>query len=65
MNPTINDVAKRAGVSTTTVSHIINGTRYVSDELKVKVEAAIRELGYRPNSPGSRLAPWGEQNTGG
>jgi len=50
MNPTINDVAKRAGVSTTTVSHIINGTRYVSDELKVKVEAAIRELGYRPNS---------------
>lgn len=50
MNPTINDVAKKAGVSTTTVSHIINGTRYVSDELKVKVEAAIRELGYRPNS---------------
>jgi len=50
MNPTINDVARKAGVSTTTVSHIINGTRYVSDELKVKVEAAIRELGYRPNS---------------
>jgi len=47
---TINDVAKLAGVSTTTVSHIINGTRYVSDELKERVEKAIAELGYRPNS---------------
>lgn len=48
--PTINDVAKLAGVSTTTVSHIINGTRYVSDELKTRVENAIDQLGYRPNS---------------
>ena len=49
-NSTIIDVAKLAGVSTTTVSHIINGTRYVSDELKERVEKAIEELGYRPNS---------------
>lgn len=48
--PTINDVARLAGVSTTTVSHIINGTRYVSDELKTRVDKAITELGYRPNS---------------
>ena len=50
INPTINDVARLAGVSTTTVSHIINGTRYVSDDLKERVEKAIAELGYRPNS---------------
>jgi LacI family transcriptional regulator len=49
-NPTIIDVARLAGVSTTTVSHFINDTRYVSDELKGRVEKAIDELGYRPNS---------------
>jgi len=49
-NSTIVDVAKLAGVSTTTVSHILNGTRYVSDELKERVQKAIDELGYRPNS---------------
>ena len=43
--PTIHDVARLAGVSTTTVSHIINGTRYVSDELKARVDKAIAELG--------------------
>lgn len=48
--PTINDVAKLAGVSTTTVSHIINGTRYVSDERRESVEKAIAALEYRPNS---------------
>ena len=48
--PTISDVAKLAGVSTTTVSHIINGTRYVSDERRERVEYAIATLGYRPNS---------------
>jgi len=48
--PTINDVAKLAGVSTTTVSHFINGTRYVSDDLRERVENAIAELGYHPNS---------------
>ncbi len=48
--PTINDVAKLAGVSTTTVSHYLNDTRYVSDELRERVEKAINTLGYRPNS---------------
>ena len=48
--PTILDVAKLAGVSTTTVSHFINGTRYISDDLKEKVEKAIAELDYHPNS---------------
>lgn len=48
--PTINDVARLAGVSTTTVSHFINGTRHISDDLRERVESAIAELGYRPNS---------------
>src|SRR5690625_3107179 len=43
------DVAKRANVSIATVSAVVNGTKYVSDELKERVEKAIDELGYRPN----------------
>jgi LacI family transcriptional regulator len=42
------DVAQRAGVSATTVSHIINNTRYVSEPIKERVRSAIEELGYRP-----------------
>lgn len=47
---TITDIAKKAGVSTTTVSHVINNTRYVSPELKEKVMAAIRSAGAPPKS---------------
>jgi len=43
------DVAERAGVSVTTVSHVINETRPVSDELRERVLAAVDELGYQPN----------------
>jgi LacI family transcriptional regulator len=43
------DVAERAGVSVTTVSHVINETRPVSDGLRERVLAAIHELGYQPN----------------
>ena len=39
---TIHDVAKMAGTSTATVSHVINGTRFVSDELQKKVREAMR-----------------------
>lgn len=46
---TIKDVAEKAGVSITTVSHVINETRYVSDELTEKVFEAMRALNYRPN----------------
>ena len=45
---TIRDVAQRAGVSTTTVSHILNNTRFVSDELRNKVFQVIKELNYQP-----------------
>ena len=44
MKVTISDVARLAGVSTATVSHTINSTRYVSGETKEKVYRAIAEL---------------------
>ena len=50
MKVTISDVAKLAGVSTATVSHTINSTRYVSEETKEKVYATIKELGYTPDA---------------
>lgn len=43
------DVAEAAGVSVTTVSHVINETRYVSDELRARVLKAMEELNYHPN----------------
>lgn len=46
----INEVAARAGVSTTTVSHVINNTRYVSEELVERVNKAMEDLKYHPNS---------------
>jgi len=46
---TMKDVAKLANVSVTTVSHVINGTRYVSPELTKRVNEAIEELNYRPD----------------
>lgn len=46
---TIKDVADRAGVSITTVSHVINETRYVSEELTNKVLLAMSDLEYQPN----------------
>ena len=43
-------MARLAGVSTATVSHTINSTRYVSGETKEKVYRAIAELGYTPDA---------------
>jgi len=47
---TIEDVAARAGVSPTTVSHVFSGHRPVRSETKDLVERAAQELGYRPNA---------------
>lgn len=49
-NVSIKDVALRANVSTATVSHVINGTRFVSNETKQKVHLAMNELNFRINS---------------
>ncbi|GAA2669237.1 MULTISPECIES: LacI family DNA-binding transcriptional regulator [Streptomyces violaceoruber group] len=46
---TLRDVARRAGVSIRTVSNVVNGSVPVSDELRVRVQAALDELDYRPN----------------
>jgi len=48
--PTIEDVAQRAQVSAATVSHVINGTRFVREETRARVVAAMEALGYRPNA---------------
>jgi LacI family transcriptional regulator len=47
---TIYDVARAAGVSTSTVSHVLNSTRYVSEETKQRVHRAMEDLRYRPNN---------------
>jgi LacI family transcriptional regulator len=43
---TIKDVAEKAGTSTSTVSHVINNTRFVSEETKQSINKAIEELNY-------------------
>lgn len=53
---TIKHVSEHAGVSQATVSRVINGTSRVSHDKKLKVEKAIKELGYRPNSIAQALA---------
>lgn len=45
----IKDVAKQAGVSIATVSRVINGTKFVSPDVRARVEQAIAELDYRSN----------------
>jgi len=47
--PTLHDVAKRAGVSTMTVSRVVNGSPLVSPEMRARVEAVLAETGYMPN----------------
>lgn len=52
----IKDIAREAGVSTATVSHVINKTKYVTDETRIKVEEAIRKFNYHPNAHAQMLA---------
>lgn len=46
---TIKDVARAAEVSVTTVSHVINGTRFVAPETAERVREAVERLGYAPS----------------
>jgi LacI family transcriptional regulator len=48
--PTIREVAQKSGVSSATVSHVINGSRYVSEEVQARVRAVMTEIGYQPNA---------------
>lgn len=47
--PSIKDVAAAAGVSVSTVSHVVNKTRFVSPEVTSDVEKAVAALGYQPS----------------
>ena len=53
---TITDVALNAGVSIKTVSRVLNGERAVKAETRARIEAAMRELGYRPSLSARSLA---------
>ena len=46
---TLEDVAKRAGVSTATVSKVLSNTPYFTEETRAKVLHAVEELGYVPH----------------
>lgn len=50
LRPTIRDVARKAGVSTVTVSRVVSDSSAVKDGTKRKVLAAMRALGYQPNA---------------
>jgi len=47
---TIKDVAQAAGVSTQTVSRVVNKFSYVSEETRQRVEEVVEQLGYRPST---------------
>jgi len=53
---TINDVARAAGVSTSTVSYVLSGKRPISAPTRQRVERSIRKLGYRPHAVARALA---------
>lgn len=52
---TIRDVASLAGVSSMTVSRVINNTGYASQAARLRVERAVQELGYVPNAVARHL----------
>jgi LacI family transcriptional regulator len=54
-NPTVKDVAAAAGVSIATVSHVLNKTRFVSEETIARVENAIAALNYKANAVARHL----------
>lgn len=54
--PALTDVARLAGVSHQTVSRVLNGHPAVREQTRLRVRAAIAELGYRPNTAARALA---------
>ena len=61
---TINDVAKRAGVSRSTVSLVINKSPLVKEATRLQVEEVIREMNYVPNSNARGLSAKATNNIG-
>jgi DNA-binding LacI/PurR family transcriptional regulator len=54
--PTMHDVAKRAGVSVSTVSYALSGLRPISEETRKRIFAAMADLGYQPHALARKLA---------
>jgi DNA-binding LacI/PurR family transcriptional regulator len=54
--PTMQDVAKKAGVTLSTVSHTLSGKRPVAEETRQRVLQAMKDLDYHPNELARRLA---------
>ncbi len=55
-NLTLEDVAKKAGVSRSTVSRVVNGYENISDDIRNRVLQVIEETGYHPNAAARALA---------
>ena len=53
---TLYDVCKKSGVSTATVSRVLNGSEAVKEETRERVLQAIKELNYRPSYAARMLA---------
>lgn len=60
---TIADIAARAGVSKSTVSHTLSGKRPISPATQRRIRAVIDEVGYRPSVVAQRLAGGGHSRT--
>lgn len=55
-NLTLEDIAKKAGVSRSTVSRVVNGHKHISDTVRQRVLKVIEETGYLPNAAARALA---------
>ncbi|MFC1235959.1 LacI family DNA-binding transcriptional regulator [Vibrio sp. F74] len=64
MSVTFKDVAKLAGVSTQTVSRVTNGSESVAEKTRIKVNKAIKQLGYVPNKGAQMLSRAKSTNIG-
>jgi DNA-binding LacI/PurR family transcriptional regulator len=61
---TIRDVAEKASVSISTVSHVLNDTRFVEEATRLRILALIKELNYRPNQFARGLRGAGSKTLG-
>ena len=62
MKVTIKEIAERAGVHRATVDKVLHNRVGVSDEVRMKVQRIIKEMGYTPNPAGRVLQKQGKKN---